>query len=812
MRKFGVYSDDRTVFDFYRDGRPNAQQCLEAQIMDLADDISYSVHDVEDAIVAGHLRLEEFTGDDAMTKLIDITRAWYLPDARDEDIVRALDRLRAAAYWPRDEYTGSRRDQASLKHMTSQLIGRFAAAAEAATREEFGWGPLGRYAGSLVVPDASVQEIAVLKGLATVTVMVAEDRLRLQEIQADVLRTVAEYFGRASGRHGPPLHGGSPRCGHGRAATARRRRSAGIPHRSLGVDALPPAARGQGGPALMAGLIKREDIDEVRSRTRLDDVVGEFVSLRTAGVGSLKGLCPFHDERTPSFHVRPQVGMYHCFGCGESGDVFTFLQKLDGVTFAEAVERQAERVGVQLRYEEGEGPPREEVGRRQRLIEMHQVAEEYFRRQLGESEAQIAREYLAARGFDAEALDQFGVGYAPRGWDNLLRFVRGRGFTTEEITASGLVSEGRRGIYDRFRGRIMWPIRDVTGRTIGFGARKLYEDDQGPKYLNTPETPLYRKAHVLYGLDLAKREIARTKRVVVVEGYTDVMAAHLAGVGQAVATCGTAFGEDHAKVVSRLLGDEAAGSGEVVFTFDGDEAGQRAALKAFELEQRFVAQTFVAVEAGGPDPSDLRAAEGDAAVRDLVDGRRPLFEFAITQAISRFDLSTVEGRVGAMRAAAPVVASIRDAAMRPGYERLVAGRLGVGMDEVAEAVRRAKPASGGRGRTGERRADSQPSSRGAQQSGRGTGQSGTRQSGAQQSGPSSPERSIPAGAAGSVRLRPLPRAAGSRTARMSPAPPDGSRSTPNSWAVKPRRSLTSIRWRSGSNGERCRWRCSSRSS
>lgn len=484
----------------------------------------------------------------------------------------------------------------------------------------------------------------------------------------------------------------------------------------------------------MAGLIKREDIDEVRSRTRLDEVVGEFVSLRTAGVGSLKGLCPFHDERTPSFHVRPQVGMYHCFGCGESGDVFTFLQKLDGVTFVEAVERQAERAGVQLRYEEGEGPPREEVGRRQRLIEMHQVAEEYFRRQLGEAEAQAAREYLGARGFDAEALDQFGVGYAPRGWDNLLRFVRGRGFTTEEITASGLVSEGRRGIYDRFRGRIMWPIRDVTGRTIGFGARKLYEDDQGPKYLNTPETPLYKKAQVLYGLDLAKREIARTKRVVVVEGYTDVMAAHLAGVGQAVATCGTAFGEEHAKVVSRLLGDEASGSGEVVFTFDGDEAGQRAALKAFELEQRFVAQTFVAVEAGGRDPSDLRAEEGDAAVRDLVEGRRPLFEFAIAQSISRFDLSTVEGRVGAMRAAAPVVASIRDSAMRPGYERFVAGRLGVGMDEVAEAVRRAKPTAGGRGRTRDRQSGAESTVRGGQQSGRGVQQPGAQHAGAQQSG------------------------------------------------------------------------------
>src|SRR5690606_22136751 len=329
------------------------------------------------------------------------------------------------------------------------------------------------------------------------------------------------------------------------------------------------------------------------------------------------------------------------------------------------------------------------------------VAEQYFRDQLQETEAQTAREYLTDRGFDREAVDHFGVGYAPRGWDNLLRTLRGRGFTTEEITASGLVSEGRRGVYDRFRGRIMWPIRDVTGRTIGFGARKLYEDDQGPKYLNTPETPLYRKSQVLYGLDLAKREISRSKRVVIVEGYTDVMAAHLSGVGQAVATCGTAFGEEHAKIVSRLLGDESSGSGEVVFTFDGDEAGQKAALKAFELEQRFVAQTFVAVEPSGRDPADLRQEEGEAAVRDLIEARRPLFEFAITQAIARFDLSTVEGRVGAMRAAAPVVASIRDAAIRPGYERFVAGQLGVGIDEVAEAVRRSQPAVG-RPRGGDR--------------------------------------------------------------------------------------------------------------
>jgi DNA primase len=447
----------------------------------------------------------------------------------------------------------------------------------------------------------------------------------------------------------------------------------------------------------MPGLIRREDIDEVRSRTRLDEVVGEYVTLRNAGVGSMKGLCPFHDEKTPSFHVRPQVGMYHCFGCGESGDVFTFLQKLDGMTFAESVERLAERAGVQLTYEEGgSGPDREEVGRRQRLIEAHQLAEEYYRTQLGSQEAGAAREYLHTRGFDDAALAHFGVGYAPRGWDHLLKALRGRGFTTEELVATGLVSEGQRGVYDRFRGRIMWPIRDVTGRTIGFGARKLYEDDPGPKYLNTPETGLYHKAQVLYGLDLAKRAISKTKRVVIVEGYTDVMAAHLAGVEQAVATCGTAFGEEHVKIVRRLLGDDAAGTGEVVFTFDGDEAGQKAALRAFELNEKFVSQTFVAVERSGRDPADLRLAAGDAAVRELIDSRRPLFEFALTSAVERFDLGTVEGRVGAVRAAAPVLAAIRDSAIRPEYVRLVAGRTGMGVDEVAAEVRRARPPRGGK--------------------------------------------------------------------------------------------------------------------
>ncbi|MCM1012609.1 MULTISPECIES: DNA primase [unclassified Brevibacterium] len=451
----------------------------------------------------------------------------------------------------------------------------------------------------------------------------------------------------------------------------------------------------------MAGLIKREDIDELRSRTRIDEVVGEFVTLKTAGIGSLKGLCPFHDEKTPSFHVRPQVGMYHCFGCGESGDVFTFLQKVEQLSFVEAVEMLAGRIGMHLRYEDGKGPDREQASRRQRLLEMHEVAERFFAAALSEEAGQIARDFLAAKGFPVGEHPRFGIGFAPKSWDALTGHLRRAGFSDEEILAAGLASEGSRGIYDRFRGRVMWPIRDMTGRTIGFGARRLFDDDQGPKYLNTPETALYHKNQVLYGLDLAKRDIAKTKRVVIVEGYTDVMAAQLSGVTQAVATCGTAFGAEHVKIVRRLLGDDP--SGQVIFTFDGDEAGQKAALKAFEFESEFTAQTFVAVEPSGLDPNDLRLEKGDAAIRELIEGRKPLFEFVITTAIAQFDLDTVEGRIAAVKASAEVLAGIRDRNSLSHYHRFVAGRIGVDIDEVEAAVKTARrhprPTGSDRGRS-----------------------------------------------------------------------------------------------------------------
>ncbi len=451
----------------------------------------------------------------------------------------------------------------------------------------------------------------------------------------------------------------------------------------------------------MAGLIRREDVDLVRERARIDEIVSAHVTLKPAGVGALVGLCPFHDERSPSFNVRPSVGRYHCFGCGEGGDVIEFVMKMDGLSFTEAIEYLAAKTGVQLRYEEGGAArPREEPGKRQRLLEAHRVAAEFYAEQLMAPGATAARAFLAERSFDRSDAELFGVGFAPQGWDALQRHLQGRGFTQAELVASGLMSEGRRGIYDRFRGRVMWPIRDVTGAVIGFGARRLFEDDQGPKYLNTPETTLYKKSHVLYGIDLAKREIAKGKRVVVVEGYTDVMAAHLSGVTTAVATCGTAFGADHAKVVRRLLGDTTAGGGmqlasgatvggEIIFTFDGDAAGQKAAERAYGEDQRFFAQTFVAVADDGMDPCDLRMAKGPEAVRALVDDRKPLFAFVIQAKIKQFDLNTVEGRVAAVRAAAPEIVGIRDRSQRDGYIRQVAGWIGTEIDEVRREVGRA---------------------------------------------------------------------------------------------------------------------------
>ncbi|MFB2598615.1 DNA primase [Herbiconiux sp. P17] len=498
----------------------------------------------------------------------------------------------------------------------------------------------------------------------------------------------------------------------------------------------------------MAGLIRRSDIDEVRSRINIADVVGDYVTLKSAGSGSMKGLCPFHDERSPSFHVRPQVGFYHCFGCGEGGDVYKFLQQMDHVTFAEAVERLAAKIGFQLHYEDGGAAV--DQGNRARLLAANEAAREYFAEQLTMPGADTARAFLGERGFDASVAAHFGVGYAPQGWDNLGKHLKGRGFTEKELSEAGLLSSGDRGTYDRFRGRLIWPIRDQTGQTVGFGARRLFDDDKGPKYLNTPETLVYHKAQVLYGLDVAKRDIARSRQVVVVEGYTDVMACHLAGVTTAVATCGTSFGVEHIKIMRRVLSDDSAGLGEVIFTFDPDAAGQKAALRAFSEEQRFAAQTYVAVGADGLDPCDLRLAKGDDAVRRMVKGKKPMFEFVIKQKLSAYDLETVEGRVAALRDAAPIVAEIRDSALRPAYTRQLAKMLAMELDDV----RRAVESSGSRPRGASGSERNERNERGGGE--RGYGERPARELAGAPSGPGGPRGHASPGAPGTIILSDRP--------------------------------------------------------
>lgn len=435
--------------------------------------------------------------------------------------------------------------------------------------------------------------------------------------------------------------------------------------------------------------IKDADVNQVKERVDIADVVRDYVTLRVAGAGTFKGLCPFHDEKSPSFHVTPARNMYHCFGCQESGDAISFLQKQEGLTFVEVIEKLAARYNIPLHYEESNPQAEKQASVRARLVAAHKAAAAFFMAQLGTSEAEIARNFLVGRGFNSQAAATFGVGYAPKTWDALAKHLNALGFTEAELLAGGLLTSGQRGNYDRFRGRVMWPIRDLSGDVVGFGARKLYDDDEGPKYLNTPETPIYKKSQVLYGIDLARKEIAKTQSVVIVEGYTDVMACHLAGVQTAVASCGTAFGVDHIKILRRLLLDNDQNAGQVIFTFDGDAAGRKAALKAFNEDQRFVSQTFVAVEPEGLDPCDLWQRRGAEAVQQLIASRRPMFEFVIKSKLEDFDRNTVEGRVQALRATAPIVAGIRDAAIRPEYARLLAGWLALEPATVNDAIRAA---------------------------------------------------------------------------------------------------------------------------
>ncbi len=447
----------------------------------------------------------------------------------------------------------------------------------------------------------------------------------------------------------------------------------------------------------MAGLIVEEDLQTVRERARIEDVVASYVTLRPAGGGALSGLCPFHDEKTPSFRVTPSRGFFYCFGCNTGGDVIGFVQKINNVTFTEAVEFLADRVGVQLRYTDS-GAGRAEPGLRMRVLEANRLAAEFFAEKLSGPDALPGRQFLGGRGFDREVSEQFGVGWAPQGGKELQQHLRAHKFTDAELVKAGLARESG---WDFFQGRVLWPIRDAGRSVLGFGARRIFDDDRMPaKYLNTPETVVYKKSLVLYGLDLARQSIGRKNQAVIVEGYTDVMAAHLSGVDTAIASCGTAFGDDHARLLQRLIGGDAL-QGEVIFTFDGDAAGQAAALKVFSGDQNFIAQTYVAVEPTGLDPCDLRLQHGDAAVRELVGRRVPLYRFVMKNVVGGFDLDRVDGRLAALRAAAPLVGSVRDQSLVSGYVQELAKLIGTDVEEVRREVaaasrRKVAPARSGR--------------------------------------------------------------------------------------------------------------------
>lgn len=454
----------------------------------------------------------------------------------------------------------------------------------------------------------------------------------------------------------------------------------------------------------MASKFDPDDLRKVREAIPIESVVSDYVSLQRKG-SSLMGLCPFHDEKTASFSVTPVRNMWHCFGCGEGGDTIDFVQRIEGLTFPEAVEFLAAKAGITMHYVEGAAITKEHVepGTRQRLLECNRVAQDFFVSQLVSPGAGTARNFIEGRAFTSQDAASFGMGYAPPGWNNLTDYLRSKGFTDQEIVTVGLGKRGQRGIYDVFRDRVMWPIKDATGAILGFGGRRLDDSDpQVPKYINTPESPIYHKSSVLYGLDLARPNIGKERRCVIVEGYTDVMAAHLSGITTAVATCGTAFTDEHAKQIRRFIGTSADSAsslklpgglpprgGEVIFTFDGDAAGQAAALKAFRTDQDFASQAFVAVADDGLDPCDLRMQRGPGAVRDLIESRRPLFDFVLKTIISKYDLESPAARIEAMRAAAPVVAEIRDKALRTEYVKQLSGWLGANVRDTWYAVNEA---------------------------------------------------------------------------------------------------------------------------
>ena len=424
-------------------------------------------------------------------------------------------------------------------------------------------------------------------------------------------------------------------------------------------------------------MADRDDIERVRQATNIVELIEGVTTVKKSG-RAIMAVCPFHQEKTASMSVDVARGLFNCFGCGKGGDVFTFLEEAQGLTFNEALELLANRAGIVL---ERDPKAAKRDGERRETVDVIAAAGEFYRKALKDHpEAGHARSYVRGRGYGIEVVDEFEIGYSPEGWDELSKYLRGRGFKDQQMAVAGLAKRGRQGkLYDHFRGRLMFPIRNVRGEMVGFGGRLLR--GEGAKYINTPETRLYKKAELLYGLDKARSEISKLGFAVVVEGYTDVIALHLAGYPVAVATCGTALGEDHFDLLRRFCD-------RIVLAFDADQAGAGAAIRGDELRlpTELGLDLRVAVMPEGKDPAELVQDGQVNLLQKAVDESEPVTQFRVSRELEQHDLSEPEGRARAIRSVVPLIARLSDSFARREYARLVSRRTGTELDPILAEV------------------------------------------------------------------------------------------------------------------------------
>nr|MDQ6914998.1 DNA primase [Actinomycetota bacterium] len=447
--------------------------------------------------------------------------------------------------------------------------------------------------------------------------------------------------------------------------------------------------------------------ERVRDAADMMDLVSARTELRRAGANSYQGLCPFHEERSPSFGIDPVKKVYHCFGCGAGGDVFRFVQETEGVDFQGALEVLADRYAVELEVEDEDPRAAARRQRRERLYALLERAAAYYARVLWEAEeATGAREYLAGRGLEEDVLRRFRVGFSPDSWERMVERSRAAGFSDEELLSAGLAQRSRRGtLVDRFRGRLMFPLCDARGRVLGFGARALREDER-PKYLNTAEGEIYHKGRALFGADLARAEAARERSVVLVEGYTDALALHQGGIGNAVALMGTALTVEQVGELARLVGPE----GVVHLALDADASGQEAMLRAARVAEERALRLDVVPMPAGTDPAELVGAEGADAVRARVAGAVPFARFRVQRLLDTGDLDSGQGRTAAFEAVRAVLSGMPPTPEREELQRIAASRLRLGdnLIDLLVAASPAGPGASGRPAEGHRGRGSRP--------------------------------------------------------------------------------------------------------